>query len=200
LINNEINKLIEQLAKSMGTSKRNVISLALSNALTINITKEKMDEIKENIHLDRPTTVTTNEEFYNNLSRIPRFGLSKRVFFGYLICDYFYSHNEEYFVVNNREGEEMDYVIVYLDKEQKENILNIAESQSMTTNAIFIHYILNKDIDMKFLNQINKSSTIRINVSKSIKEKLDKKAKLNNVSRQFYLSQVVLKIEEDFNK
>jgi len=192
LINKEINTIISDLAKNMGTSKRNVISLALSSILEKDITKDHLEGLKDRIHLTYETTVTVNEEFNQKLNAVHRFGLAKWKFYGYLVCDYFYKNSEK--PLNDTIENEHTYATVYLDGEQKENIQQIAEAKSMTVNSLFINYIINGDMEVKLPQQ----EKLILGMTENVKNELEKKAKKQNVSVQFYLEQIAAKIEEDF--
>ncbi|PDM39036.1 hypothetical protein CN643_16035, partial [Parageobacillus yumthangensis] len=68
-INKEINHFIELAAKKMGTSKRNVISIALTDILNKSYTQDEIEKLKESIQLDYATTVTINEHVAEKIDR-----------------------------------------------------------------------------------------------------------------------------------
>lgn len=197
VINKKVNNIIGSLANNMGTSKRNVISFALSSILEDRVTKEKMEELKENIHLDYKTTVTVNDEFNEKLNAMDRFGLSKSKYYGYLICDYFYNQEDHQCLNQKDVDNEKSYVMFHLDEKEKENLVKIAEAKSMTVNSLFIHYILNEELEMGLLKPERNPVMLQINLTNQVKENLNQNAKKNNVSMQFYLRQIAAKIEKD---
>lgn len=197
MINNEVDTIISNTAKSMGTSKRNVISLALSSVLEKDISKDYMEEIKETIHLNYKTSVTVNKEFDKKLSSINRYGIAKYKFYGYLICDYFYKQNNRKAAPGYSDEDEHSYSVVYLNAELKQKIMNIAQDKSMTVNSLFIHYLVNKDIDIKLLPPEKNSVKLTIGMTKRVKNILTKKAKEKNISNLFYLQQIARQIEKD---
>jgi len=75
--------------------------------------------------------------------------------------------------------------------------MNIAQDKSMTVNSLFIHYLVNKDIDIKLLPPEKNSVKLTIGMTKRVKNILTKKAKEKNISNLFYLQQIARQIEKD---
>jgi hypothetical protein len=84
-----------------------------------------------------------------------------------------------------------------LNAELKQKIMNIAQDKSMTVNSLFIHYLVNKDIDIKLLPPEKNSVKLTIGMTKRVKNILTKKAKEKNISNLFYLQQIARQIEKD---
>lgn len=107
ILNDEVDNLIKKRAKIMGTSKRNVISLALTDILGKNIKREYLDQLSETITgLKKPLVITVSEGLYNKVNALNRLGYSIRVFLGLLICDYYYK-NYSYFL-NDKKYKNID--------------------------------------------------------------------------------------------
>lgn len=210
LLNKEINGLITEIAERMGTSKRNVISIALSDVIKKEITVDDVNVMKERINgLNHPTNITVNEEYKNKIYNINRHGLSIRKFIGYLVCDYFYRNNLEFindkhkFKESDKEKENTQFI---LNKEYKKKIVLYCEDHAMTMNSLYTHYILNKELDYNAYNTLNlsfenKSDEKLTNLvfSKSVKETLKRKSEELNINIRYYLKLLSYQIIDDLN-
>ncbi|NUK32067.1 hypothetical protein HT574_18985 [Parageobacillus sp. VR-IP] len=202
-INKEINHFIELAAKKMGTSKRNVISIALADILNKSYTQDEIEKLKESIQLDYATTVTINEHVAKKIDRISRYGISKRLFFGYLICDYFYRYYH-YFITKDEIDEEKevnterDYLQIKLDKTVKDKIVEYCEKQYISINSLFSYYILNKEITVKSFH-IKEPELLYLTLGKNVKDMIRKKAIEMNVSYRFFLNLVAAQICQDLS-
>lgn len=156
LLNQETNELLDRLAQRMGTSKRNVVLLGLSNILMQGVSKEDLERMENRIDdLTHSTNITVNEAFKNRLMSIHRYGLSIRKFFGYIICDYFQKHSHEFFPEEGIEKEEVkdreekDVVQTSMDQILKGKITSYCRDHSLSANSLFAYYILNKPIEVQ---------------------------------------------------
>jgi len=205
LLNKEINKMIEQLAKRMGTSKRNVISLALTRILKDDLSKEKIETLKNTIHgLNHATNITVNEEFKKKLENIDRYGLSIRVFFGYLICDYFYK-NSNSFLGNDVLHEESsvyetmkENMQAKLDKIMKDKITTYCNDNSIAVSSLFSHYVMNKDITIIDFSSSEKEF-ITLTFSLGVKNRFQRKATEMNVSYFYLINLIAAQICKDLS-
>ncbi|RBW68243.1 hypothetical protein [Bacillus taeanensis] len=203
LINKEINHLIQISAKKMGTSKRNIISIALSDILSRAYTLDEIEQLKVSIQLNYATTITINDAFNDKINQINRYGLSKRVFLGYLICDYFYTHYN-HFITNNDINEdkefniEKDYIQIKLDKEIKSKISTYCDENAISINSLFAHYILNKELTVKSF-EIEEKELLYLTFGKDLKNIIKKKSSEMNISYRFYLNLIASQICQDLN-
>jgi len=205
LLNKEINNLIEQLAKRMGTSKRNVISLALTRILDNDLSNEKIETLKNTIHgLDHATNITVNKEFKRKLESINRYGLSIRVFFGYVICDYFYK-NYQSFLGNDVLHEDSsiyeikkENIQAKLDKTMKAKITTYCNEHSIAVSSLFSHYVMNKEITVNNFSSIEKES-ITLTFSKGVKSRFQTDAKAMNVDYFYYINLIAAQICKDLD-
>lgn len=210
LLNKEINVLITKIAKRMGTSKRNVISIALSDVIKKEITLDDINVMKERISdLNHPTNITVNEEYKNKVYNLNRHGLSIRKFIGYLVCDYFYRNNQEF--INdkyklNESDKERENTQFKLSEGHKEKIVSYCENHAMSMNSLYTHYILNKKLDYNAYNTLNSSFDDKTNDEltnmvfiKSVKGVLKDKAEELNINYRYYLKLLSYQIIDDLN-
>lgn len=196
LLTNDINKLIENIAIRMGTSKRNVISLALSDIIQKDISREYIDSITERVKgLTHATNITVTEAYKEKIYSLERYGLSIRKFVGYLVCDYFYQNKND-FINEEHEStkfvQERDNIQFKLDPVLKEKITTYCKEHSMTLNSLFAHYILNKKLNnFKELLKMNtgekNGELTNLTFSKKVKRTLINQAEMLNVDYRYYL-------------
>ena len=164
---------------------------------------DKIPKIAESIQLDYATTVTINEHVAEKIDRISRYGISKRLFFGYLICDYFYRYYH-YFITKDEIDEEKevnterDYLQIKLDKTVKDKIVEYCEKQYISINSLFSYYILNKEITVKSFH-IKEPELLYLTLGKNVKDMIRKKAIEMNVSYRFFLNLVAAQICQDLS-
>jgi hypothetical protein len=205
LLNDETNELLERLAIRMGTSKRNVVLLGLSNILMHGITKEDLKKMENRIDdLTHSTNITVNEAFKKRLMNIQRHGFSIRRFFGYIICDYFQSHYHEFFPEEfieedkGTESSERDVVQTSIDKRLKKKIISYCYDHSISVNSLFAYYILNKSISVKNFRSDEKE-LMDLSFSVPVRDKLTEDAKNIGMSNSFYLNLIAVQINDDLN-
>ncbi|UOR14087.1 hypothetical protein [Halobacillus amylolyticus] len=203
LLNNEINDIIDQLAKRMGTSKRNVISLALTRILDSDLSKEKIYEIKTSIHdLNHATNITVNQQFKKKLESIDRYGLSIRMFFGYLLCDYFYKHYSSFLGRDKLKEDVSEYetqkenIQIKIDTNVKSKITSYCNDNSIAVSSLFAHYIMNKQIN---INDFRSEETdfMTLTFSKGVKKRFHSNAKEMNVGYLYYINLIAAQICEN---
>ncbi|MCT1389842.1 hypothetical protein M4D76_16220 [Peribacillus frigoritolerans] len=201
LTNKEINHLIEISAKKIGTSKRNITSIALTDILNRSYTLDDIEQLKVSIQLNYATTITINESVGDKINQIYRHGLSKRVFFGYLICDYFYT-NYNYFLTKNDLNDdkefntEKDYIQIKIDKTIKSKISTYSDENAISINSLFAHYILNKELTVKSYC-IEGEELLYLTFSKDVKDIIKKNSSEMNISYRFYLNLIAAQICND---
>lgn len=203
LVNKEINELIDYLAKMMGTSKRNIISIALSDILNSYITKNKMNDLQEDIHgITHAINITVNAEFKNKVNQIDRFGLSRRKFFGLLVCDYFYQKYTGYLdkdVLNegltSYETNKVDIQIT-VDKAIKTKIIKYCAENAISLNSLIAHYVVNKPLIIKPFESTDKDF-LHLNFRRGVKDQIEKNAIEINVSERYYLNLIIAQISFD---
>ncbi|MGP4079962.1 hypothetical protein ACTWQL_08585 [Pseudalkalibacillus sp. R45] len=205
LINKETNELLDRLALRMGTSKRNVVLLGLSNILMQGISKEDLEKMENRIDdLTHSTNITVNEIFKKRLMNIERYGLSIRKFFGYIICDYFQRHYHEFFPEEFTEEEkelpvtEKDVVQTTLDKSLKGKIISYCQDHSISVNSLFAYYILNKPIKVRNFESSNKE-LMDLSFGASVRNKLIEDASNVGMSKSFYLNLIAVQISSDLD-
>lgn len=201
LINKRTNDLINKYAEEFGVTKRNIITIALLDILSVNITAEKMEMLEDKLHLDYRTSITATDPFMKKIIQINTHGYPRWKFFGYLICDYF-SSSERLNHFNESENEKWrqhDYVVVSLSQKSKRAISEFCYSNSITINALFVHYILNKDIEIGLLDNSNENTSYyKINLREDIKQRLVDTAKEHNMFINYYLRLIVEQIKKDY--
>jgi hypothetical protein len=201
LTNKEINHLIEISAKKIGTSKRNITSIALTDILNRSYTLDDIEQLKVSIQLNYATTITINESVGDKINKINRHGLSKRVFFGYLLCDYFYT-NYNYFLTKNDLNDdkefntEKDYIQIKIDKTIKSKISTYSDENAISINSLFAHYILNKELTVKSYS-IEGEELLYLTFSKDVKDIIKKNSSEMNISYRFYLNLIAAQICND---
>lgn len=210
LLNKEINILIGHLAKKMGTSKRNVISLALSNIIDEKISSKKIEEIQKSIHgLNHPINITVNTNYKEKLYNLNRHGLSIRKFLGYIVCDYFHTNYKEtlekefFFSDDELHRTERENIQMTLEKDLKEKIAKYCEDNAISINSLFSHFIINKGVEKQVNNLIldtspeNKQELLNLTFSTSVKSKMRDNANGMNLSYRYYLYLIALQIKKD---
>ncbi len=202
-MNKEINHLIEISAKKMGTSKRNIISIALFDILNRSYTLDEIEQLKVSIQLNYVTTITINESVGVKINEIHRHGLSKRVFFGYLICDYFYTHYNYFLTKNdiNKDKEfntDKDYIQIKIDKTIKSKISTYCNENAISLNSLFAHYILNKELTVKSFG-VEGKELLYLTFSKDVKDIIKKNSSEMNISYLFYLNLIAAQICNDLS-
>lgn len=201
-INKEIDGIIKKAGEKLGTSKRNILSIALSKILNQRYTKEYIDKLAEDIHLDHATTFTINEHVALKLKSINRYGLAKRIFFGYLICDYFYKNYDVFISKDDMKKKfdtERDYVQVTIDKEIKKSISSYCEEYAISITSLFAHYIVNKEITINPIKnsiKIEETDLLQLTLSKYVKSILYQK-KGAHISYNLYLNVIANQIVQD---
>ncbi|MBM7554580.1 hypothetical protein [Thalassobacillus pellis] len=205
LLNKETNELLDRLALRMGTSKRNVVLLGLSNILMQGISKEDLDQMENRIDdLTHSTNITVNETFKKRLMEVQRYGLSIRKFFGYIICDYFQKHYHEFFPEDCVEEEKelpltkKDVVQTAIDKCLKDKIISYCYDQSISVNSLFAYYILNKPIKVWNFKSGNKE-LMDLSFGVSVRNKLIDDATNVGMSKSFYLNLIAVQMSYDLD-
>lgn len=205
ILNDEVDNLIKNRAKIMGTSKRNVISLALTDILDENIKREYLDQLSETITgLKKPLVITVSEGLYNKINALNRQGYSIRVFLGLLICDYYYK-NYSYFL-NEKEYKNIDkvheksneYIKPAIDLEVKNKIVKYCNENSFTINSLFVHYILEKKLEVRDY-EIKEKALLRLNFSNEVKKIINIKINEMSINYRTYLNLIATQICADFN-
>ncbi|WP_079524956.1 MULTISPECIES: hypothetical protein [Halobacillus] len=203
LVNKEINEVISRLAKRMGTSKRNIISLALSNILKGEITRKKVDQIKMDIHgLTHATNITVNQQFKDRLDQLDHFGLSRRRFFGLLVCDYFYKHSHEFLGEDILKEDATIYsatkanVQITIDKTIKNKLMKYCTENAISLNSLIAHYVMNKTLTVKSFHTTNKDF-LHLTFGEEVKEQIQDNAEEMNMSERYYLNLIMAQISID---
>ncbi|MEK4114558.1 hypothetical protein MHH92_30420 [Paenibacillus sp. FSL M7-1414] len=200
-LNKNAEEIIALAAKKMGTSKRNIISLALAEILKNSYDKRFVDSLSSEITTSVSTASTISEQVQAKLEGIERHGYSRRVFFGLLISDYFL-HNQDKFRIDQDDPDEKDspkgHIEITLDQGTKEKIMSYAEENAMTVSSLFSHYILNEEINIDSF-EISEKAFLNLILSKSVKKVLDNKAKSTNRTYRFYLNLVAEQITRNIS-
>ncbi|QNR70534.1 hypothetical protein IAQ67_29390 (plasmid) [Paenibacillus peoriae] len=195
-LNKDAGEIIALAAKKMGTSKRNIISLALAEILKNSYDKRFIDSLANEITTSVSTASTISEQVQTKLEDIERYGYSRRVFFGLLISDYFL-HNQDKFKVEQDDPDETDsakgHIEITLDQDTKEKIMSYCEENAMTVSSLFSHYILNEEINTDSY-EISEKAYLNLILSKSVKKVLENKANSTNRTYRFYLNLVAEQI------
>lgn len=205
-MNQEINELLDGLALRMGTSKRNVILLALTNILKHDISRDDLEEMKKNVHqLTFATNITINDTLKDRLMRLERYGLSVRKFFGYVICSYFYKHYSDFLKEEETVNEQLALhqtkkIVVQpsIDVELKKRLTTYCEQNSIAVSSLFSHYIMNKDIRLIDFNPGNKEF-LNLTLSVDVHKRLSELAEDQGMSKNFYLNLIAVQISDDLN-
>lgn len=205
LLNKETNELLGRLAHRMGTSKRNVVLLGLSNILMHGITKEDLENMEDRIDdMTHSTNITVNETFKKRLMKIDRYGFSIRKFFGYIICDYFQSHYHEFFpeeFIDEEklpDGTDRDVVQTSIDQTLKEKITSYCYEHSISANSLFAYYILNKPVKARVFKS-DRKELMDLSFSASVRNQLTENARNEGMSNSFYLNLIAVQIISDLN-
>lgn len=206
IINKKINKIIEAASKKLGTSKRNIIAIALTEILNQPIDAAAIEEMKENITLDYPTSITINSRMNKRINEINKFGLSKRLFVGYLVSDYFYKNytkfitNEELKAIQISPPDNSKSVIqVYTDKKIKTKLLDYCNEHSVSLSALVSHYLMNEEIEF-FPYQVDEKVLINLSLGNDVKSIIEKNAEKIGTTVLFYLNIVLFQIYNDLRK
>lgn len=194
-LNKKATEIIELAAKKMGTSKRNVISLALVEILKNSYDKRFIDSLAGEITTSVITASTISEQMQIKLEEVERHGYSRRIFFGLLISDYFL-HNQDKFI--DRDDPDVSLsskgsIEITLDQETKAKIIAYCEANSMTVGSLFSHYILHEDINIDSY-EITKKVYLNLVLSEGVKKVLENRVKSTNRTYRFYLNLVAEQI------
>lgn len=200
LINKNIHQIITDIANKTGTTRKNIMSIAFNDILKKNdISKDKIENMIKDYHLDFRTSMNVSESFYNKMTEWGSFGLSERRFLGYLICDYF-TKNEPLFSGGNLENEELDSVVVFLSESKKQKLVSLSDSLTISLSGLFSYYILNKEIKNFFITHIDNPARVRINVKSHVKKELVLLAESRNLTIDYFLKQLTEQIIKDYKE
>ena len=204
ILNDEVDNLIKKRAKIMGTSKRNVISLALTDILDKNIKREYLDQLSETITgLKSPLVITVSESLYKKINVINRQGYSIRLFLGLLICNYYYK-NYSYLLkakfenINTLQEKSGDYIKPTIDLKIKNKLVKYCRENSFTINSLFVLYILEKNLEVRDY-EIKEEALLRLNFSSNIKKIIDIKINEMSIDYRTYLNLIATQICLDLN-
>lgn len=195
LISNEVEEVIKNKAKKMGTSKRNIITLALFDILRGNITEEYINTLRKQYHLNYSTTFTTSEELKERVDGMNKYGLSTRVFIGYLLCDHFREEATSPVIFNDGEKE---YIQIVIDKQIKEKIRSYCSANAIDINILFVDFILNKNISVRDY-KIHEKDMLLLTLSSHVKEIINKNVSQMSINYRTYLNLVANQICKDLN-
>lgn len=204
VINKEINSIIDAAANKMGTSKRNIISLALTSVLDQPIEPYEIDEMKENIKLDYVTSITISEHMNQRINECNMHGLSKRLFIGYVVCDYFYKNYSKFITKEELSQTKQlnttkNVVQVYTDEKIKRKLLEYCNENSISLSALVSHYLVNKEIKFNSY-EINKKVLVNLSLGNDMKSIVHENAKKFGITTLFYLNIVLFQIYDDLIK
>jgi len=207
LINNDIDDILKYKAKKMGTSKRNVVSLALSDILDQDIKKEHLDHLKKRITgLNHATTITVSEPFMKKIDGINKHGYSVRLFLGLLLCEHFYNSDglEGYNVITQQDGLEIeektekDDLKPIIDKEAKVKIKNYCWERALSVSSLYTHYILEKPITVKDYS-IKEEAMLTLNFSLKVKKVVDRRVEEKSINNNIFFNLISTQICQDLN-
>ncbi|WP_404456822.1 hypothetical protein LG329_19545 (plasmid) [Virgibacillus necropolis] len=204
ILNDEVDNLVKKRADIMGTSKRNVISLALTDILDENIKREYLDQLSETITgLKIPLVITVSEGLHKKIKEFNRRGYSIRVFLGLLICDYYYKNysfltDNKHESINRIHEKSREYIKPAIDSEVKKKIVKYCNENSFTINSLFAQYILEKDLVVREY-EIKEEALLRLNFSNELKKKIDIKINEMSINYRTYLNLIATQICLDLN-
>lgn len=200
-LNKNAGEIIALAAKKMGTSKRNIISLALAEILKNTYDKRFMDSLASEITTTVSTASTISEQMQIRLEDIERHGYSRRVYFGLLISDYFLNNRDKFRLAHEELGEihgSKGHIEITLDQGTKNKIVSYCEENAMTVGSLFSHYILNEEIKT-YSYEISEKAYLNLLLSENVKRELENKAKSTNRTYRFYLNLVAEQIVSDIS-
>lgn len=195
-LNKDAGMIISLAANKMGTSKRNIISLALVEILKNVYDKRFIDSLASDITTTGSTATTISEQVQTKIEDIDRHGYSRRVFFGLLISDYFLNNRDKFRLEQDELEEEMkskSHIEITIDKATKDKIISYCEQNAMTVSSLFSHYILNEEIKT-YAYVISEKAHLNLILSENVKIELKNKAKSTNRTYRFYLNLVAEQI------
>lgn len=208
LINNDIDDILNYKAKKMGTSKRNVISLALSDILDQDIKKEHLDHLKKRTTgLNHATTITVSEPFLKKIDRINKHGYSVRLFLGFLLCEHFYNSDgiEGYDVISQKDFEhqtnkktEKDDLKPIIDKAAKLKIKNYCWEHALSVSSLYTHYILEKPITVKDYS-VKEEAMLSLNFSLKVKRVIDHRVEEKSINNNIFFNLISAQICQDLS-
>lgn len=195
-LNKDAGEIIALAANKMGTSKRNIISLALVEILKNAYDKRFIDSLASEITTTVSTASTISEQVQKRLEDIERHGYSRRVFFGLLISDYFLNNRDKFMLEQDDIGEVIQskgHIEITLDKVTKDKIMSYCDENAMTVGSLFSHYILNEEIKIDSY-ELSEKAYLNLLLSGNVKRELENKAKSTNRTYRFYLNLVAEQI------
>ncbi|WP_068505920.1 hypothetical protein [Paenibacillus kribbensis] len=202
VLNAKANEIITLAAGKMGTSKRNVISLALAEILKTTYDKRFIDSLANEITTSVPTASTVNEQIQEKIEKLERYGHSRRVFFGLLISDYFL-HNQDKFKIteldesDSNEGDK-GHIEITLDRITKEKIVRHCKANAMSVSSLFSHYILSEEIKVDSF-VVEEKSFLNLVLGENVKKALQDRSNSTNRTYRFYLNLIAEQIARNIS-
>ncbi len=195
LLNSHVyHNIITEIAQRMGTSRRNVMAIALVEILKHTYTREYLNELKTDITIDYQTSTTINELVSSKIENVERHGLSRRWYFGLLISDYFLKHGNDLLpslsdLPDAEEEQDKGHIEFEVAAEDKERILSYCQSNSIGLSSFYIHYLLYEDVEL-VTYEIQKKEKINILLNSHAKKVLKNRSEESNCSFKFFLQMV----------
>ncbi|MGM1023751.1 MAG: hypothetical protein ACQEXV_25230 [Bacillota bacterium] len=202
VLNDRANEIIALAAQKMGTSKRNVISLALAEILKNSYDNRFIESLANEITTSIPTGTTINPQIQEKIEKIERYGRSRRVFFGLLISDYFL-HNQDKFttaidVDDLSDMKEKGHIEITLDCMTKEKIVRYCEEHAMSVSSLFSQYILNEEVEIDSF-VVQEKSFLNLVLGENVKRVLQSRSNSTNRTYRFYLNLIAEQINRNIS-
>lgn len=180
----------------MGTSRRNVMAIALTEILSRTYTKEFLDQLRAEIKIDYKTATTINELVTSKIEQVDRHHISKRVYFGLLISNYFLEHESALvssFSTNGTDQESKGHIQFEIAEADKNKISAYCEANSIGISSLYVNYLLYEDVEI-FPYNIENKVDINILLNSHAKNVLKNRSYESNCSYKFFLQMVTRQI------